>query len=164
MADTRQTAQGVVVGQAGWEQKLEDGMRAFADLWTRRADFKALYDGKSNAEYVDALYSNAGLAPAAAERDALVGGLDAGTETRASALSKVAESDALVRQEFDRAFVLMQYFGYLRRNPNGGPDTDFSGYNFWLKKLDDNGGDFIRAEMVKAFIASAEYRARFGHR
>jgi len=59
---------------------------------------------------------------------------------------------------------LMQYFGYLRRNPNGGPDTDFNGYNFWLKKLDDNGGDFIRAEMVKAFINSVEYRARFGHR
>jgi len=162
MADTRQTAQGVVVGQAGWEQKLEDGKRAFADLWTRRADFKALYDGKSNAEYVDALYSNAGLASSAAERDALVGGLDAGTETRASALRKVAESDALVRQEFDRAFVLMQYFGYLRRNPDDAPDGNMNGYNFWLSKLDSFGGDYRAAEMVKAFITSTEYRKRFG--
>ena len=82
-------------------------------------------------------------------------------QARADVLKKVAEHPALVRQEFDRAFVLMQYFGYLRRNPNGGPDTNFDGYNFWLKKLDDNGGDFIRAEMVRAFIESTEYRNRF---
>ncbi|HZT58248.1 MAG TPA: DUF4214 domain-containing protein, partial [Pyrinomonadaceae bacterium] len=60
--------------------------------------------------------------------------------------------------------VLMQYFGYLRRNPNEGPDTNFSGYDFWLAKLNQFNGDFTQAEMVKAFIESAEYRARFGHR
>jgi len=57
--------------------------------------------------------------------------------------------------------VLMQYFGYLRRDPNQGPDTDFAGYDFWLNKLDRFIGNFVDAEMVKAFISSAEYRQRF---
>jgi hypothetical protein len=73
----------------------------------------------------------------------------------------VAENTTLNSQEFNRAFVLMQYFGYLRRNPNDAPDSDFSGYNFWLNKL-NSFGNFIDAEMVKAFILSSEYRQRFG--
>lgn len=54
----------------------------------------------------------------------------------------------------------MQYFGYLRRDPNSGPDTDFSGYNFWLNKL-NSFGNFQDAELVKAFLVSGEYRGRF---
>ena len=68
----------------------------------------------------------------------------------------------LAQQEFNRAFVLMEYFGYLRRNPNDAPDSDFSGYNFWLTKLNQFNGDFVKAEMVKAFITSSEYLKRFG--
>jgi hypothetical protein len=37
--------------------------------------------------------------------------------------------------QFNRAFVLIEYFGYLRRDPNAAPDVDFSGYTFWLNKL-----------------------------
>ena len=66
------------------------------------------------------------------------------------------------RQEFNKAFVLMQYFGYLRRNPNDAPDNNFDGYNFWLDKLNQFNGNFINAEMVKAFLESSEYRLRFG--
>jgi len=55
----------------------------------------------------------------------------------------------------------MQYFGYLRRNPNDAPDSDFSGYNFWLNKLNQFNGDYSGAEMVKAFRVSGEYRQRF---
>jgi hypothetical protein len=58
--------------------------------------------------------------------------------------------------------VLMQYFGYLRRNPNDAPHSDFIGYNFWLTKLNQFNGNFVNAEMVKAFITSSEYRQRFG--
>jgi len=95
-------------------------------------------------------------------RDALVAGLNGGTETRATVLRKVAEAEELGLREQNRAFVLMQYFGYLRRNPNDTPDADFTGYNFWLNKLNAFNGDFRGAEMVKAFIASGEYRKRFG--
>ena len=76
----------------------------------------------------------------------------------------MAENSTLVEQEFNRAFVLMQYFGYLRRNPNDPPEPtlDFQGYDFWLNKLNSSKGDFVNAEMVKAFITSTEYRQRFG--
>ena len=50
----------------------------------------------------------------------------------------------------------------LRRNPDDSPDNNRSGYDFWLAKLNQFGGDFIAAEMVKAFISSTEYRKRFG--
>jgi hypothetical protein len=50
----------------------------------------------------------------------------------------------------------------LRRNPNDAPDTSFAGYNFWLQKLNQFNGDYILAEMIKAFIISTEYRQRFG--
>jgi len=49
-----------------------------------------------------------------------------------------------------------------RRNPNGPPDNSFAGYNFWVGKLIKFNGDFLKAEMVKAFLSSAEYRSRFG--
>jgi hypothetical protein len=76
----------------------------------------------------------------------------------------VAENPEFRRREVNRAFVLMQYFGYLRRNPDDPPEPtlDFQGYNFWLAKLDQFGGDYRAAEMVRAFIVSLEYRRRFG--
>ena len=88
--------------------------------------------------------------------------LDAGRKTQADVLREIVEHADFKRLETNRAFVLMQYFGYLRRNPDDPPDTGFGGYNFWLQKLNDNGGDFRRAEMVRAFISSIEYRGRFG--
>jgi len=81
---------------------------------------------------------------------------------RAQVLRAVADDTDLRNAETNRAFVLMQYFGYLRRNPNDLPDADFSGYNFWLNKLDSFGGNFVNADMVKAFLVSGEYRQRFG--
>src|SRR5205807_1260138 len=81
---------------------------------------------------------------------------------RASVLRQVAENPSLKASESNRAFVLMQFFGYLRRNPDDAPDSDYTGYDFWLSKLEQFGGDFQKAEMVKAFISSAEYRQRFG--
>ncbi|MBC8029296.1 MAG: TIGR03118 family protein [Pyrinomonadaceae bacterium] len=89
-------------------------------------------------------------------RDALVAGLNAATETRATVLRKVSEQEELKNLEFNKAFVLMEYFGYLRRDP------DTAGFNFWLNKLNAFNGNFINAEMVKAFIGSLEYRQRFG--
>jgi hypothetical protein len=56
----------------------------------------------------------------------------------------------------------MQYFGYLRRNPDDAPDTDYTGYDYWLRKLEQHGGNYVNAEMVKAFVWSSEYRQRFG--
>jgi hypothetical protein len=81
---------------------------------------------------------------------------------RARVLHRIAVSKAFSLRETNRAFVLMEYFGYLQRNPNETPDTNLDGYQFWLNKLDQFGGDFRGAEMVKSFLVSSEYRARFG--
>ena len=89
-------------------------------------------------------------------RDSLVAGLNGATETRATVLRKVSEFAFLKDREYNTAFVTMEYFGYLRRDP------DQSGFNFWLTKLNSFGGNFIESEMVKAFISSSEYRQRFG--
>jgi hypothetical protein len=112
-------------------------------------------------QYVDALNANAGGALSSAERNTLVAELSGGAKTRAQALRIVAEDEDFLRAEFNRAFVLMQYFGYLRRNPDDPPDSHFAGYNFWLAKLDQFQGNYIEAEMVKSFISSIEYRQRF---
>ena len=95
-----------------------------------------------------------GVSPAPAERDALVASLKSGA-SRADVLGQIVEGQEFSRRESDPAFVLMQYFGYLRRDPDQG------GYQFWLQKLDESGGDYRRAEMVKAFLSSDEYRNRF---
>ena len=77
----------------------------------------------------------------------------------------MAEDPALNQLERNRAFVTMQYFGYLRRNPDDAPQPglNYSGWKFWLDKLNAANGNFVAAEMVKAFIISDEYRNRFGN-
>jgi hypothetical protein len=161
--DQRVLGEGVVVGRTGWEQALEANIRAYFDEFILRFDFRQLYGQLTSAQYVDALNANAGGALSQAERDALVDGLDGRTETRASVLRKVSENRAFSDAERNRAFVLMQYYGYLRRNPNEAPEAhlNFDGYNFWLGKLNEFNGNFVAAEMVKAFITSDEYRRRF---
>ncbi|HBB86906.1 MAG TPA: hypothetical protein DC047_04765 [Blastocatellia bacterium] len=161
--DTQEVSRGVQVGLAGWQQQLEANKLAFADEFVTRPNFLSRYPSAMQpALYIDTLNANAGMPLSPAERDGLVMGLSSGSETRATALRKIAEDDDLIHAESNRAFVLMEYFGYLRRNPDNAPDHDLSGYDFWLKKLDDFGGDFVRAEMVQAFLRSAEYRQRFG--
>jgi YVTN family beta-propeller protein len=165
MTDTQRIGRNVIVNQGNWQQQLETNKQAFFNGWVQRPDFLARYPaGMSAADFVDTLNANTGGSLTQSERDALVGQLNANNTTagRASVVRSVAENAAFTNREFDRAFVLMQYFGYLRRNPDDAPDSDFSGYNFWLAKLDQFQGNFVNAEMVKAFISSTEYRTRFG--
>ncbi|HEX6182481.1 MAG TPA: hypothetical protein VFZ44_01125 [Pyrinomonadaceae bacterium] len=153
--------QGFIVGQEGWREKLAANKAAAAEAWVARDDFRQRFGALTNEQYVNALLANAGVIVTDAERAALVGGLNAGGETRATVLAKVADNAEFKRREQNPAFVLMQYFGYLHRNPDEGRDSDLSGFNFWLRKLEDNNGDFHKAEMVRAFIEAGEYRDRF---
>jgi hypothetical protein len=116
---------------------------------------------------VNQLFTNAGVTPSTTDRNAAIAEFGSATNTsdaaaRGRALRRVAENATLNSAEFNRAFVLMQFFGYLRRNPNDPQDTDYTGYDFWLTKLNAFNGNFVAAEMVKAFINSTEYRQRFG--
>jgi uncharacterized delta-60 repeat protein len=164
-ADSALIGQGVIVITPGWEQQLQTNKRAFALAFVQRQRFVNAYPIDLTAEqFVTSLDLNCGNVLTQEERNALVSELTAdGTAmTRAEVLLKIAQNSLLDQRERNRAFVLMQYFGYLRRDPNSAPDSNYTGYHFWLDKLDRFGGDFIQAEMVKAFITSIEYRQRFG--
>ena len=164
MRDTREVARNVIVGAPGWQQALEQNRQAFALRWVSLPEFLAGHpESQSAGDYVDSLFANAGARPADAERAAALAAYGAGGPAgRAAALRSVVESRSVFDAQFNKAFVLMQYFGYLRRDADAAPDADFGGYQFWLSKLDEFGGDYIRAEMVKAFLASTEYQQRFG--
>jgi hypothetical protein len=170
LPDTQQIAKDVVVGQTGWEQQLENNKVAFALDFVTRARFTNAYPTTlTPTQFVDMLYLTAGVTPSTSERTSVIGEFGPATNTadtaaRGRVLRRVAENSILKQQETNRAFVLMEYFGYLRRNPNDPPEAglNFDGYNFWLNKLNQFNGNFINAEMVKAFIVSGEYRHRFG--
>lgn len=168
LADSQEIGRGLVVGQPGWDQLLENNKVAFLQGFVQRSRFTSAFAATlTPAEFVDRLFANAGITPMAAERTAAInefGGVatSADTAARGRALRLVAENGTLNQNERNRAFVLMQYFGYLRRNPDDPQDTDHTGYDFWLTKLNQFNGNFVQAQMVEAFIVSIEYRTRFG--
>ena len=137
-----------------------------------RAEFRAIYDGLNNTQYVDKLFQTTGVTPSSNDRQALINELDANApNARASVLFKVVDGtttiadgalifnnsygQAFYNNQFNAAFVQIEYFGYLQRDP------DEAGYNFWLGKLNQF-GNWVDAQMVLAFIKSPEYRSRFG--
>jgi hypothetical protein len=163
LSDTQEIGDGVIVKAPGWEAALEANKQAFIAGFVERSRFVTKYPlSMTPAQFVDGLNTNTGGALSQLERDQLVNDLGLGIKTRAQVLRAIAEDADLFNAEFTRAFVLLQYFGYLRRNPNDAPDSDYSGYDFWLTKLNQFNGNFINAEMVKAFLHSAEYRQRVG--
>ena len=142
---------------------------AFAERFAASDEFRRVYGEMSNADLVAALmdrYRLAALstaspaspdgeaAKAALTRADLVAALDSGAMTRAAVLRAIADSDEVGAAEYNRAFVAMQYFGYLRRDPEP------TGFNAWLDYLNANPTDF--RTMVNGFVNSAEYRLRVG--
>jgi hypothetical protein len=163
--DQRRIGEGVVVGQAGYEQVLEANKNAYAAEFIAEPSFAARFPQTTADAYVDALYASAGVTPTAAERQEAIDAYTSaggGAAGRTAALRRAADSGSVRSAELNTAFVLLQYHGYLRRNPTDAPDSDDTGYQFWLGKLEEFKGNYIAAEMVKAFISSDEYRRRFG--
>jgi hypothetical protein len=168
LSDTQEIGQGVIVNEGDWEQQLEENQNAFAVDFVQRSGFTDAYPTTlTPAQFVNKLFANTGVTPTATQLATAIGRFgsaqtSAEIPARAMALRDVAENSNFVSQEMNRAFVLMEYFGYLRRDPNSGQDADYTGYEFWLTKLNQFKGNFSDAEMVKAFISSIEYRRRFG--
>jgi hypothetical protein len=141
---------------------------AFANNWVQRPAFTSRYGALNNTDFVNALMNRYNLqavntpdpnspdtgAKVSLSRADMIGRLNSGTLTRAQVVRAIAESDELYNAEFNPAFVAMQYFGYLRRDPDAG------GYNAWLDYLNTHPGDF--RTMVHGFVNSNEYRSRFG--
>ena len=162
--------QGVIVLAPGWEQLLESTKQAFALEFVQTSRFVTAFPtSMTPAQFIDQLNTRAGNVLSAGERTTAInlfsGAADTSNNTaRAQAVRMVAEDTDLYNAEYNRAFVLAEYFGYLRRNPNDAPEStlDYTGYDFWLTKLNQFNGNYINAEMVKAFLSSIEYRQRFG--
>jgi hypothetical protein len=154
MPETASVAQGVVVGPtSNWQEVLLANKEAFLNSWMTRPAFQSTYGSMSNGDFVDTLISH--TSGFNGDREALVSGLNSNALTRAQALRQIVENDGFVSAKRNESFVMMQYFGYLRRDP------DAAGYAFWLNKLNQFNGNFEQAEMVKAFLVSGEYRDRF---
>jgi hypothetical protein len=170
LKDTQRIGQGVIVLQPGWEQALENNKQAYALEFVQTSRFiAALPTTLSPGQFVDRLNQNTGGVLTLSERSAVINLFGGAANTsnvmaRAQAVRQVADDTDLYNAEFNRAFVLAEYFGYLRRNPNDAPETtlDYTGYDFWVTKLNQFNGNFIDSEMVKAFLSSIEYRQRFG--
>jgi hypothetical protein len=165
LSDSQQIGAGVQVGIGNWQQQLENNKQAYMLAFVQRGDFQLAFPGSMSADaFVTQLDSRAGGVLSAAEKASLIAILGSTPDDlakRAQVLRAVTEDNDLKALEQNRAFVLMQYFGYLRRNPNDAPDNDHTGWKFWLDKLNAFNGNFVNAEMVKAFISSIEYRHRF---
>jgi hypothetical protein len=160
---------GVIVGQPGWEAVLAANRTAFMQDFVMRPEFVGLYPTTDTpTQYVDKLYAHANVLPGSPQErlDAIAefGGAPTAADpgARGRALLRITLNAAFVAREFNRQFVYMEYVGFLRRNPNDPPDNNFDGYDFWVAKLNQFNGNFLDAEMVKAFLASLEYRSRFG--
>lgn len=175
--DQRRVVAGVVVGSGNWAAVLDANRQAFLLEFVSRPEFISNFpQGQSGSVYVDNMFANEGVIPTAAERQTAINAYGTGNALgRAAALKSVIESNTVFNAQYNSAFVLMQYFGYLRRDPDDPPDNNFGGYDFWLAKLNQfslPGEDLRdervalnrvkRADMVKSFIDSGEYRIRFG--
>jgi hypothetical protein len=114
-------------------------------------EFRAIYDGLNNQGYVDKLEQTAGVT--ISNKATLVNALNAGTQTRAQVLRTFVESQPVFDKFFNRGFVTMQYFGYLRRDP------DTIGFKNWVDTLNADPSNF--RHMIFGFIFSTEYLNRF---
>lgn len=157
MSDMKVLGRGLYVGAPGWQQLLEANKQSLLDTWAERGDFKALYDSKSNVEFVDALFRNLARKPESAERAALISALDKGTRSRAFVLKQIAENETSNKTDYNTAYVLVHYFGYLHRSPDDLPDHDLAGFKYWLTDLNDT-GDY--RSLTRVFIESDEYKNR----
>jgi uncharacterized protein DUF4214 len=146
-----------VIGGANLDEEKNTFTRAFV----QRPEFVQKYQSATTAElFVDALIRNVQLISGVdlnGERDALIARYATGLaqiEARAFVVRHVADNAAFRQVQYNPAFVLTEYFGYLRRDPNQG------GYAFWLDVLNNGATDNYRG-MVCVFVTSAEYQARF---
>ena len=111
--------------------------------------------------FVDALIANVRQSAGfdlGSQRDGLIDSYHTGAnlnESRALVLREIADDATFKQSQYNAAFVLAEYFGYLRRDP------DESGYDFWLNVLNRREAGNYRG-MVCAFITSTEYQGRFG--
>ncbi|MEA2206045.1 MAG: hypothetical protein QOE77_2821 [Blastocatellia bacterium] len=141
----------LLVGGAGLAQSTID----FANVFVQRTKFLQEYPNTmTNSEFVNKLFDMAGIADASL-RQSEIDAMTLSGKTRAQVLLSLIEVPAFKTREYNPAWVLMEYFGYLRR------DAEQGGYDFWLDVLNNQAVNNYRG-MVCSFITSQEYQERFG--
>ena len=148
--------------QIGVDSELSSTKQELALAFVERSEFSQKYPSRLNAEqFTDAMLTTVSQhseVDLSLERSSLIRLYDGTPAGRAAIVRRMVENPAFKQAEYNREFVLMQYFGYLRRDPDAG------GYEFWTDVLkqklpyDPTG---YRAT-VCAFTTSAEYQLRFG--
>ena len=132
------------------DAELETAKQSFIAEFMSRPAFVAKFNGLDNAAYIDTLLSTAGITHHL--RDIWLYALTNGLRTRAQVLREIVESSQIHEKYFNQAFVVIQYFGYLRRQPD-------ALYLNWITHLD---AAVDSRSMINGFVNSLEYRARFG--
>ena len=132
------------------DAQLEAAKVAFINSFMTRPAFVARYNSLNNQQYVNTLVQTANVT--LPNQQSLIDGLNNSTLTRAQVLRQIAESAEVYNKYYNDAFVVMQYFGYLRRDPD-------ALYLDWIKVLDANPSD--SRHMINGFVNSLEYRQRF---
>jgi hypothetical protein len=118
-----------------------------------RSEFTGLYNGLSNAQFVDKLILTADVTIPTPDRNTYVNNLDTGT-SRAVVYRQISERSEVSNRWLHEAQVVSCYYGFFTRNPDG------AYFNF-LQRLDS--GEINLSDLANAFINAAEYRQRFGH-
>ena len=157
LADVEMIGRGVIASSPDELPKLEANLNQFAELWVERPKFRPLYRPLTNEGFVDELTANAGITLEPDVRTTFIDKLNSGAETRAQVLLQLVNNHAFVEKEENRSLVLLHYFGYLRRNPDDPPDRGLSGFNFWIRELEQSGET---GRLGRGFMASGEYEHR----
>jgi hypothetical protein len=129
---------------------LEAAKVAFVAGFMARTAFVNSYNSLNNTQYVDALLNTAGVTMSS--RQTMINGLNGSTLTRGQVLRQIVESTEVSTKYNHQAYAVMEYFGYLRRQPD-------SFYLQWIQALDQSNDP---RGMVTGFATSQEYRNRFG--
>ena len=132
------------------DAELESAKQEFVVAFMTRPAFATKFNSLDDTSYVDTLLSTANVTHQS--RDYWIAALGNGSRTRAQVLREIAESTEVYIKYYNQAFVVMQYFGYLRRQPD-------ALYLNWITYLDET-GDY--RNMINGFMNSVEYRGRFG--
>jgi hypothetical protein len=137
---------------------------ALTVAWLQRPEIQAIFGSLTNEQFVKKLESTAGVT--LANESTLIANLNNSTQTRAQVLRAVAESPEVNTKFYMQSFVTMEYFGYLRREPEsciGNPNPNQCGYIFHLNGFNSMSDPALRENfIVRGFIESPEYRQRFG--
>ena len=154
LSDVEAIGKNVIIGSADEQLKLDMNLQEFAKDLAQRSEFHATYDKLPNEQFVNKLFTNAGIPFEQPERVSLIDSLDRAEKTRGEVLWSVASNKACIDKQDVPSLVTIHYFAYLHRNPSDPPDNNLKGFDYWVKELTASGD---KTKLVQAFTSSIEY-------